>query len=301
MKKAQHKPHHPVWLWLLYRSWLSKPLRFLLTSGMANRIAHWWYASRLSRWRIARFAKKHNINVTECALPLKSYENFNVFFARRLRKNSRPIDKTPRTITSPADGSALVVPQLTNAPDIYVKGQAFCLQSFVGDAHLAQHYQNGSLMLIRLAPHDYHRFHMPVGGTITHAHTIAGRYESVDPYAYKRVMPLLENRRAVFHIRTPDGQTMLLVAVGALCAGSITTTFNPSNNYQVKGGEIGYFSFGGSTVALLTPPHRLHFHNTLLEHSMQGFETTVCMGQAVGQWQPHINTKHTASSAWSVT
>lgn len=301
MNKARHTQNNPIWLWLLYRSWLSRPLRFLLTRGLANRLASWWYSSRLSRWRIARFVKQHAINTQECTQPLRSYQSFNDFFTRRLHKDARPIDKTPRTLACPADGSALVIPQLTDTVDLYIKNQSFCLPSLVGDAQRAAPYQNGSLMVVRLAPHDYHRFHMPVGGTITHLQTIGGRYESVDPYAYRRTIPLLENKRAIFEIRTPDGQKLLLVAVGALCVGSIVTTYNPRNNYQVKGGEIGYFSFGGSTMVLITPPQRLHFHNTLLKHSAQGFETTVRTGQAIGQWQPHATATHSPASTRSLS
>ena len=51
----------------------------------------------------------------------------------------------------------------------------------------------------------------------------------------------------------PAGQKLLMVAVGALCAGSIVPTYHKQRNYLTKGSEVGYFAFGGSTVALIAP------------------------------------------------
>ena len=133
----------------------------------------------------------------------------------------------------------------------------------------------------------YHRFHMPVAGYVTDHGIIDGRYESVNPQAYKGRNPLLTNRRQVFELRTATDNNMLLVAVGALCVGSIVPTYNAKKNYHLKGSELGYFAFGGSTVALITQPGALNVRTDIITHSGLGDETAVHMGTAIGQWAKH--------------
>lgn len=271
-----------IMFWLLYRSWLSFLLRPLLTGGLANRIAGWWAHSRLSAWRIPAFIKRHKINASEFAAPVSSYSSFNDFFIRRLRKGARPIDKKSASVVSPADGTLYIIPHLQEHNTFYVKQHHFSLTTFVGSAELAAPYHNGVLCLIRMAPHDYHRFHLPVAGTLTEYHTIGGKYESVNPNAYRRCLPLISNQRTVSEICTPDGKRMLMVAVGALSVGSIVMTYNKNTNYLIKGSEVGYFGFGGSTIALIMPPGSVLLDTQLVTRSKEGYETAIRVGEVIG-------------------
>mgnify|MGYP000091045474 CR=1 FL=1 len=47
---------------------------------------------------------------------------------------------------------------------VFVKGQRFCIAGLLDDEKLAARYQSGSLILSRLCPVDYHRFHFPCSG-----------------------------------------------------------------------------------------------------------------------------------------
>ncbi|MFT4646320.1 MAG: phosphatidylserine decarboxylase, partial [Planctomycetota bacterium] len=50
-----------------------------------------------------------------------------------------------------------------------------------------------------------------------------------------------------------------------------------------KGMEKGYFSFGGSTVILIVDSSKVKFEKDLLENTKNGFETTVKMGEKIGE------------------
>lgn len=271
-----------ILFWLIYRSWLSFVFRPLLTNGFANRVAGWWAHTRLSAWRIRGFIRRHKIDTTEFADAVESYRCFNDFFIRRLRKNARPIDKSAHSLVSPADGTLFVVSPLQEHNTFYVKQHLFNLTSFVGSAQLAAPYHGGTLCLVRMAPHDYHRFHLPVAGTLTQYHTIGGKYESVNPNAYRRCLPLISNQRTVCEVTTPDNKRLLMVAVGALSVGSIVMTYNKNTNFLIKGSEVGYFDFGGSTIALIMPPNTAVIDQELITRSKQGHETAIRVGEVIG-------------------
>lgn len=48
--------------------------------------------------------------------------------------------------------------------NVFVKGQRFDLPSLLGSDTLAERYAAGAVVLSRLCPTDYHRFHFPCPG-----------------------------------------------------------------------------------------------------------------------------------------
>ena len=62
--------------------------------------------------------------------------------------------------------------------------------------------------------------------------------------------------------------------------GSISQTYDAEQEVKV-GDEKGYFAFGGSTVVLLLEPGRIQFAKDLLEHSSNGMETSIKMGEKI--------------------
>ena len=73
------------------------------------------------------------------------------------------------------------------------------------------------------------------------------------------------------------------IAIGANCVGSIIAT--PAvGSWAAKGDELGYFAFGGSTIAMLFPPASVLFDDDLVFASSRGVETQVPLGNPIGQW-----------------
>ncbi|WP_153559115.1 phosphatidylserine decarboxylase [Roseimaritima sediminicola] len=244
-----------------------------------------WYGWRMnrraSRDKVLPFIEQYQVDPEEFAQPPETFGNFNEFFYRKLRPEARPIDPDPAAIVFPADGRQLVLPDISEADGLWVKGQQMDLARLLGDADLARRYSRGSLLISRLCPTDYHRFHFPVGGTARAARPIAGSLSSVSPVALRRRLAILwENKRQLTEIQCGSLGTVLLIEVGAACVGGIWQTYTPGA--VEKGAEKGYFSFGGSMTMVLFPPATVRFADDLLEHSAAGREVYARMGDRAG-------------------
>lgn len=211
----------------------------------------------------------------------QEFKNFNDFFTRKLKDDARPVDTCTNVVVSPADGKILAYADISNS-DFIIKGKRFDVFSFLDNPELAQKYHNGALLIIRLAPVDYHRFHFPVGGNISQNKKIEGDYYSVNPFALrKKARIFCLNKREYTIISNPLFGDVIMAEVGATMVGSIEQTFKGSS--VKKGEEKGYFKFGGSTVVLLFEKSKIHIDEDLLINTAKGYETTVKMGERIGE------------------
>jgi phosphatidylserine decarboxylase len=76
--------------------------------------------------------------------------------------------------------------------------------------------------------------------------------------------------------------TVAILEIGATCVGSILQTYQPGAPVA-KGGEKGYFAFGGSCVITVFQPGRVRFDDDLISASAQGLETLALMGEHLGE------------------
>lgn len=241
-----------------------------------------WYGRRMdaaaSAAKIGPFIKRYGLDPAEFADEPGSFRSFNEFFYRKLKASSRPVDPAPDALVFPADGRHLGFERASAIERVFVKGQKFDLASLLGDAALAERYQDGTLILSRLCPVDYHRFHFPAAGVPGGAETIEGPLFSVSPIALrKRLSYLWTNRRMITRLATESLGTVLLIEIGATCVGGIHQTFRPGQSVE-KGGEKGYFSFGGSSTITLFEPGRVVLEADLAGHSSKGLELYARVG-----------------------
>jgi phosphatidylserine decarboxylase len=242
-----------------------------------------------SRAKIAPFVKLHGINMAECKEErVEAYPHFNAFFYRELKPSARPIAAPldDGVVVSPADCRMVVYPTLSDATKIWVKGHSFTVESLLGPecADVAPLFLGGSLMLARLAPQDYHRWHLPVTGRLGRRHAIDGALFTVNPIAIRRTHPDVysENKREVLLVHTKPFGLVAMVAVGATVVGSINIV-TPNGAFAEKGACHGYFAFGGSTVLVLFQPGTVAFDTDLLRYSMTPLETYVRVGERVAR------------------
>lgn len=244
-----------------------------------------WYGWRMdqpkSRAKVEPFIREFGVDVNELADSVDSYRTFNEFFYRRLKPEARPIASGEDVAVFPADGRHLAISDLSTTDTFYLKGQKFDLASFVGDKDLAKEFDGGSLLISRLCPVDYHRFHFPVGGDTSAAILLPGTLRSVSPLALRRQLSILwQNRRECTIVDSPQFGRVLVFAVGATCVGGIHQTF--AEGPVEKGGEQGYFSFGGSCVTTVFKKGALAFDEDLVENSRNGLEVYAKMGERCG-------------------
>ena len=227
--------------------------------------------------KIQPFVKEYRIDLS--IAEKQEFNSFNDFFTRKLKKNARPVDKDSNVVVSPADGKLMAWSDVSDA-DFLIKGYRFDVYSFLHDSILATRYKDGSLIIIRLAPNDYHRFHFPVSGTVLPVTKIDGNYYSVNPIALREMADIfLLNKREYTVITNDRFGKVVMAEVGATMVGSIIQTY--VGNTVAKGEEKGYFKFGGSTVVLLFEPDKILIDNDLLANTQKGLETYVLMGERI--------------------
>jgi len=272
------------WLKLIYDNPFGK---LLLWAAVKKAWFSRWYGWRMSqpasKARIRPFIRKYKLDEEEFDSDPEGFRSFNEFFSRKLNPDARPIEQANAVAVFPADGRHLGVQDLSANLGFYVKGQKFDLPKLFQSEELAGRFRKGSLIISRLCPVDYHRFHAPVSGKISEARLINGSLFSVNPIALrKRLSVFWENKRYLCMIDSDYHGKVAQFIVGATCVGSSTFTF--SQNQRVnKGEELGYFSFGGSSVLTLFEKDRLRISEDVQQHSQANIETYAKMGEEMGR------------------
>jgi len=276
------QPPGESYLRFLYHHPLGQlPLELLVKRKLLSTL----YGKLMDRPRSTRqirpFVEEYQIDMQESVKSIDEFTSFNDFFYRKLRPDARPIDQG---LVSPADGKLLAFENVSEVDHFFVKGEQFTLKAFLQNNNLAEKYRGGSLLIVRLAPPDYHRFHFPYAGHISKAQLIDGYYYSVSPYSLLRdfTKVFCQNKRKYATLSTPDKGDITLVAVGATMVGSIIETYDFNSKVE-KGDEMGYFAFGGSSIAMLLEKDRVQIDADLLENTRNGMETAVRMGERIGK------------------
>ena len=246
-----------------------------------------WYGWRMkrpvSRNRVKPFIRDFNVDAKEFVCALDEFSSFNDFFVRKLKAEARPVDPDELTVVFPADGRHLGFQDISRATGFFVKGQRFHLEAFLGDSQLSERFQNGTAVLSRLCPLDYHRFHFPFQGTPASPSLINGPLSSVNPIALRRNLAILwRNKRMLTLLDTEKLGSVLIMEIGATNVGSIQQTFIPDRPVR-KGAEKGFFEFGGSATFTLFEAGRVQLSEDLVHHSAQCRELYARMGDRLGR------------------
>jgi phosphatidylserine decarboxylase len=222
------------------------------------------------------------------------YATFNEFFSREIKTEAR-LPAQPENVaivSSPADCRLTAFPTIDLATKYWIKGFGFTLERLLGSADLAREFDGGSLVIARLAPQDYHRWHAPTSGTVTSVTEIPGTFYTVNPQAINEPGTLdvfCENRRSVMTLNSAvDGSPYAMVAVGAMLVGSIkyVNGANTEGKQLERGQCTGAFYYGGSTVVVLYPKGAVTFDEDIVKSSTeQQCETLVRVGERIGVYQ----------------
>ncbi|KAL6853390.1 hypothetical protein ACP4OV_019419 [Aristida adscensionis] len=228
---------------------------------------------------------KGQINMDEVKDPIESFKTFNEFFIRGLKPGARPIahnDQDSIAICA-ADSRLMVFSSIDESTRLWIKGRKFSIEGLLGSDVHSNALSNGSLVIFRLAPQDYHRFHVPVSGTVEKFVEIPGCLYTVNPIAVnsKYCNVFTENKRVISVISTSEFGKVAFVAIGATMVGSITFLKQKGDRVH-KGDEFGYFSFGGSTVICVFEKDAIQFDADLVANSQRSMETLVSVGMTLG-------------------
>ncbi|KAL8933464.1 MAG: hypothetical protein Q9211_005771 [Gyalolechia sp. 1 TL-2023] len=235
---------------------------------------------------IQSFINFHQLDMSEVLRPVDQFKSFNEFFYRQLKPGARPCSApgNPGIIVSPADSRTVVFNTMDEATKIWVKGRDFTIERLLGDAYPedAKRYKNGALGIFRLAPQDYHRFHIPVDGVMGKPKLIEGEYYTVNPMAIRSALDVYgENVRYIVPIDSVRHGRVIVVCVGAMMVGSTVITRKEGEKVS-RAEELGYFKFGGSTILLLFEPGSMKFDEDLTDNAKGAVETLVRVGMSIG-------------------
>ncbi len=262
---------------------LTLPLLFKRT--WFSKIGGVWANSKFSKKSAIEFVKNNGLDFTEFALELDAFETFNDFFTRELREEVRPIAElgNERAVLFPADARHLLIENIGEEKSFYVKGQKFNLESFLSDSKLASIFKGGTMLISRLSPLDYHRFHYPVSGEIVARKGIKGELASVSPIALGRKLAIMwENKRILNLIESSEFGLCAFVEIGATNVGTIVN-FGELGSFAKRGSQAGYFKFGGScVVTIFQKSANIKFNSKLEEMSEQCIETYAHVNTVAG-------------------
>ncbi|KAH8954875.1 hypothetical protein BDL97_08G104400 [Sphagnum fallax] len=227
---------------------------------------------------------KDRVIVDEFKEPVEYYKTFNDFFIRELKPGVRPIayEDNDSVAVSAADSRLMAFNSPDDATRFWIKGRKFSVTGLLGE-HIAKDFEGGPMVIYRLAPQDYHRFHAPVSGKMIKVVNISGYLYTVNPIAVnsKYCNVFTDNKRAIYIIDTSDFGKVAMVAIGATMVGSINL-FKKEGDTIKKGEQMGYFQFGGSTVIVVFQQSSIELDKDLLANSERSLETLVYMGMTVG-------------------
>lgn len=228
-------------------------------------------AASNSRWLapalVGSFSRLYPVQLDECETPAGGFDCFDAFFTRRLKPGVRTYPDDPAAVASPCDGTVSQIGAIEHGRIIQAKGRWFSVEELLGDPEWAGHFDVGRFATIYLAPHDYHRVHMPLAGRLVAEARIPGRLFSVSANTSQAIDRLYaRNERMAAIFETEYGPAAVVMVAAMLVAG-ISTAWDPDDNPRPgrrmrerrfeppisleRGDELGRFHWG-STVILLT-------------------------------------------------
>ncbi|MDJ0793958.1 MAG: archaetidylserine decarboxylase [Woeseiaceae bacterium] len=266
---------------------------------------HWltaviWRIARIRNQRvkdflITQFARAFDVNLEEVRLAVPGdFATFNDFFIRELKDGAREIDDDDDAVVSPVDGTVSYAGDIRADNLFQAKGIEYTVGDLLAtDLEEVERYIDGCFATIYLAPYNYHRVHAPFAGKLVAARYVPGDLFSVNETTVSRLRGLFRrNERLVMHFRTDFGPAVLIF-VGALNVGSISTPWTGEirprkagvvdaldlSNHPTevaKGDLLGWFNMG-STVIILMPPGVCEWDDDLEPGE------TLRMGEEIGE------------------
>ncbi len=269
----------------LYQSKTGQYLSYFLCKAPFSYLYGKFQDTDLSKNKIEKFIKDYQINMDDFEVENTNklevpYKNFNNFFIRKFKKGKRDFVKDVNLMGAFAEARYYGYQAIDNHQNYPVKGEFLSPEKLVANEKWFSTFKDGPLLLARLCPVDYHRYHFPDNGKVVDSYFVPGWYHSVNPLAIKAKNDILiTNERMVTIIQTENFGKLAYIEVGAICVGKIVQSF--SGNQFYKGDEKGYFLFGGSTVIVVGEKGKWIPSRDILENTEKGLETYTHLGTEV--------------------
>jgi phosphatidylserine decarboxylase len=272
----------------LYKSSSGQLLSHFLCKAPLSKLYGAFQNTGFSAKKIESFIKNYQIELNtfmpeEGRDTSSPYSNFNQFFIRRFKPGKRPFSEASNELGAFAEARYFGYKSVSDEETYPVKGHFLSARELIANAKWEDTFSEGPLLLARLCPVDYHRFHYPDNGVILDEFRVPGQYHSVNPLALKSKPDIfITNERHVTILETENFGKLAYIEVGAICVGKIVQSNPLSKGTKFKkGDEKGYFLFGGSTVIVLGEKGKWTPQSEILENTKKGMETYFYLGTTV--------------------
>jgi phosphatidylserine decarboxylase len=181
----------------------------------------------IAKWLRENFVRHFKIDMAEAERTIDDYKTIEDVFTRKLKAGCRPV---AGPVVSPADGFLAHSGLSRGDRALQVKGAYYSLEELVfgSKGPEGRLFDPAWSATVYLAPHNYHRVHSPVSGTLLRVRYIPGELWPVNKVFVSLVPNLFaRNERVVFEIEGENQCRIDVVMVGALNVGRIVTPHVP--------------------------------------------------------------------------
>ena len=191
------------------------------------------------------------------------------FFHPRTAPGARPIAAGDDTVVSPATATIEELGYAAGDQLMQAKRFRYRLADFLAtDDAAVTGFHDGATLTVYLAPHNYHRVHMPLAGRLREMVYVPGRRWAVNQRTARTVPGLFAaNERVILWCENPAGR-FAVVLVGAMNVASISLAWSgevvPGRQHDPDplparrtrhlaiptGGLLGQFNLGSTVVVV---------------------------------------------------
>lgn len=264
----------------LYRTALGRVILKGLVQPKVSKTVGCFLSSGASKRLVPYYIRKHKIDMSDIDIPQGGFSSFNAFFTRK--RNVELPALAPKHLISPCDGFLSVV-KIKKDVVLNLKQTKYSLEDLLKDRKLAENFEDGTALIFRLTPANYHRYCYAANGTVLYSRRIRGKLHCVRPIALRTIPVFVQNSREYQAVKTEQFGRMVQMEVGALLVGKISNHKVSVGSYVQAGKEKGYFEFGGSTIILLFQKDSLTVNEELMKRQDEEGETPVRMGDVIAR------------------
>jgi phosphatidylserine decarboxylase len=287
-KNEVEKVYGDLFIKFLYCSEAGKKLGGIFTNKIFSKTYGAFQDLPSSHRKVKPFIEKFNIPIQDYEPGSRpsldssdSYRSFNEFFIRKFKLGKRSFVPEASRMAAFAEARYVGFDSVDEKSVYPVKGQYLKAKDLIGNDQIAKIFEGGPLLIARLCPVDYHRYHYPDNGKVVEHYPISGAFDSVNPLALKEKNQIfIKNERHVSILQTENFGRLAYIEVGAICVGKIVQTHRWNKPF-LRGEEKGYFLFGGSTVILMGEKGLWKPSNDIIQNTKNGIETYLHLGQEV--------------------
>lgn len=275
----------------LYGSAMGKRMAPLLSRTPISHLYGGLQSRLISQRKIIPFIKNFQINMDEFLTEegretnvgtRDAYSSFNKFFIRRFKPGQRPFTTDPTKLAAFSEGRYFGYNKVRDDESIPVKGEHITPFGMLVKEKWVNFFDGGPLLISRLCPVDYHRFHYPDDGVVLDHYRISGLLHSVNPIALNKKSDIfITNERQVTILETKNFGKIAYIEVGAMCVGKIVQT--SSLTQFRRSDEKGYFLFGASTVIVYGEKDRWEISPDIQANTSKRLETYIKLGDEVAR------------------